>query len=469
MDYIGLKSIKEAYAENLAEQGQIERSNEIYTSDIKTPIFGGYSVHPEDEPNLEEINRSITEIAVDISAVRREFLSAATRFGELMATLNLQLQATDDELTAEEDRIKDLNIICGNYDEFTSVKTLSPSDFSGEFSVENGNTFTAKKDGTRKTVLSVINVEGNGYEGNAFVKNPAKEAFLDQTLYTGHRANMIDSSPVTVYEYSRLTSTGEKEYPPDINFDQQEAECAVTFKGDDLFTTFKVDSQQTGLIVTDVLTSSNGASFESCLKQELAINNPDEKYQNNSYTYNSGILAFPATQYLKVAFKSNGTESDAIAFTKVDTTDESKPVKTLVNLPNTKRHVIKLNNIEGELNTYKTTCALTTGELITTPVKSIAIFANEYLPPSYPNQDGYIQYIMTINGEDHEMVPINSYHGGIKIVRSTHSSVLDKYVEHIDETIKSARLTMIIQSVDGCSTPYVSNLKICLGKAEVKK
>lgn len=465
MDYVGLRSIKDAYAESLAQQGEIQRACEICASDTEIPVFRGYSVHPEDEPSLEDINRAIAEIAVDITAVRRECLAAATRFGELMATVNLQMDAADELLTAEENRIKDLNVICGNYQEFTSVKALTKEDFSGDFSMENGNVFTAKKDGTRKTKLAVIQVGGNGYEGNAYVKNPSGDGFLEDTVFTGHRENMIDGSGITAYEYSRLTTTGEAKFPPDVNFDQQEAECAVTFKGDDLFTVLKVESTRYGMTVTDILTSSNGATFESCWDKERTIFNSDEQYHDNAYVYGSGILAFPATQYLKVVFRSGGAEPDAIAFSEIDASDAEKPV---VNLPNTKRHVVRLENIEAELNTYMTSCALATGELVSASVESIAVFANEYLPPNYPKQGGYVQYILTVNGKDYEIVPINSYRSGVKVIRCTHSSVLDDYVVHVDESIKSARLTMIIQSADGCSTPYVSNLKICLGKAEVK-
>ena len=463
-----MRSIKDAYTENLAQQGEIQRAGEICASDTEIPVFSGYSVHPEDEPSLEEINRAIAEIAVDITAVRRECLAAATRFGELMATVNLQLDAADELLTAEENRIKDLNVICGNYQEFTSVRTLAKEDFSGDFSMENGNVFTAKKDGTRKTGLAVIQVGGNGYEGNAYVKNPSGDGFLEDTVFTGHRENMIDGSGITAYEYSRLTSTGEEKFPPDVNFDQQEAECAVTFRGDDLFTALKVKSSRNGMTVTDVLTSSNGATFESCWEKERAIFDTDEQYLDNAYAYGSGILTFPATQYLKVVFRSGGAEPDAIAFSELDDSDAASPVKKLVNLPNTQRHVVRLENVEAELNTYMTSCALATGELVSAPVESIAVFANEYLPPNYPHQDGYVQYVLTVNGKDYEVVPINSYRSGVKVIRCTHSSVLDDYVVHIDESIKSARLTMIIQSADGCSTPYVSNLKICLGKTEAK-
>ena len=45
---------------------------------------------------------------------------------------------------------------------------------------------------------------------------------------------------------------------------------------------------------------------------------------------------------------------------------------------------------------------------------------------------------------------------------------LDTYAEHIGESIKSASLSIIINTPNSYTTPYVSNVKICYGKAVSK-
>ena len=292
---------------------------------------------------------------------------------------------------------------------------------------------------------------------------------LSDTISTEERENIIDGSDVTYYEYSRLTSTGETEYPADVNFDTEEAICSITLVGDQKFSAIKLNSTQDNIVIRDVLTSDDdGASFTSHMAEPIAINNRDEKYNNALYTYNSGILAFPSTQYLKVVLQSGGTTTEPLAYNKIDTSDAKKPKAIMVDLPNTKRHVIKSNDIGATTSTYQKTAQFRSDELISAPVSSIAVFASEYIPPHYPEYPNYIQYILTVNGEDYEVVPINGYKAGTKIIRCTQHSIIDDYVVKLNESIKSAKLTVIMQTPENSSTPYLSNLKVCLGKAVTK-
>ena len=87
--------------------------------------------------------------------------------------------------------------------------------------------------------------------------------------------------------------------------------------------------------------------------------------------------------------------------------------------------------------------------------------------PTYFTEGTYIQYILTVNGKDYEVVPINSNAAGTKVIRFSNYTVNDSYVEHLKETIKSASLKVIIHAAQDGSTPYINNLKVCLGKATV--
>lgn len=470
MDYIGLSSMKNAYIEELTAGGEIDRAAEVLDSKITDPIFAGYTVHPEAEPDITAIDEALRDIAIDIYAARNELSNAATSYSTLMQSVNSVLNGADEVLTMEEDRIKDMNIVCGNYPEFTMVKTLKQDDFAGTFSISRNDisTFTCPTAASENADLTVLAVSGNGYEGNAYVKNGA-DSYLSESVYASERNNMIDGSAYTYYEYSRLTATEEKEYPSDVNFDKEEASCSITLLGSTPFSAIKINSAQDNLKIIDVLTSSdNGASFQSHMSRSLAINNRDDKYTNSEYIYNSGILAFPATQIVRIVLQSGGTTSEKLAYTKVDTSDENNPKDQMIELENTKRHAIRINEIEAISDTYSSTAQMRTGELISDPVNSIAIFASEYIPEYYPDEEGYIQYILTVNGVDYEVVPINTWKSGTKIIRFTEHSVMDHYVQKISENIKSAKLTVIMKTPEENSTPYISNLKICLGKAELK-
>lgn len=470
-NYVGLSSMKSAYVDELASNGELDKASSVQNTEVTDPIFSGYSVHPEQEPDVTSINETFRDIAVDIYALNQELKAAAANYNALMANMKLHLESADELLQTEEDRIKDMNIICGNYQEFATVKTLKTSDVSGTFGSDGERVFTCATSGSPTAVdLTVIQIAGNGYEGNAYVKN-GDDTFLADTLDSSTRDNLVDNSGATYYEYSRLTSTGEDEYPADVNFDTEEAMCSIALVSEDKFSAIKIDSSQDNLVVKDVLTSDNGgASFTSCMScGDLAINNRDATYEDSEYIFNSGILAIPTTNYVRVVLQSGGTTSESLAYRKVDTTDANNPSSTVVDLPNTKRHAIKINDISAQSASYITNSKFRTGELISAPVSSIAIFASEYIPPYYTASDDYIQYVLTVNGVDYDVVPINGYKKGTKIIRCTQHNVLDNYVVKLNESIKSAYLTIIMKTLEAGSTPYLSNLKVCLGKAVTKE
>ena len=69
-----------------------------------------------------------------------------------------------------------------------------------------------------------------------------------------------------------------------------------------------------------------------------------------------------------------------------------------------------------------------------------------------------------MNGNEYDVVPLNSNKKGIKIIRFGASSLNDSYAKSINETIKSASLKITIDTPDSCTTPFLSNLKVCLGE-----
>lgn len=468
MEYVGIQSIKESYSDAMLQMDRVDEAIDLKQKDFATPVFNELSVHPEDEPSIDRINYALADISIDLLALDKEFSAAASLYNSLINSVKTRLDAVDEQLLAEEERIKDMNIICGNYKEFSSVKTLATTDFEGYFSSEGEYTFSTQKLNVNEISPQILQVTGNGYEGNQYVRNT--ESFEKDSMDTSTRIYMTDQNLVTAYEYSRLTmSEKEKQYPQDANLDSEEAQCGIILFASEAFNTMKLSSDIDTVMIEDILTSGDeGLTFASVLPKAVAMNNMDAKYESGEYAFGSGVLCFPETQYVKLLLKSQGATSDKLAFKSIDTTDAEKPVEKIMTLENTKRHVIRINNISVRSGTYAGAAKMDTGELIKTPVNSIAVFANEYIPPYYSKDSTYIEYVLNVNGVDHKIVPINSDANGTKVIRHAEYSAADDYVVHLNESIKSAKLTVNLYSLDGKSTPYLSNVKICLGKAESK-
>lgn len=470
MEYIGIKTIKDAYIDQLLTDNKIDKANEIISNNIDVPIFKNLEIYAESEPDISSINNSLSDITVDLLALDKEFVAIADKYETLMDNINTRLEAVQEELLIEENRIKDLNIICGNYNEFVSVKTLNYKYFSGNFSYYDNYTFYAYNNSidTVNDAIKIIDVQGNGFEGNKYVYKD--NIFLQELIDTSNREYMIDEHISTAYEYSRLTTDNNnlKEYPKDVNFDSEEALCTISLYSNKKIGSMKVKTDIDSIAIKDILYSNdNGNTYISCWNDEIKINDLTEIYNDSNYVYGTGIICFPTTQYLKITFKSNNTSDDSIAFTTLDTTIAEKPIDKIISLPEVKRHVIKINSLNILSGKY-TTATMQTQELVGDPVESIAIFASEYIPSFFPDNEEYIKYTLSVNGIDYNVVPINSNREGIKVIRFSDITSSDLYVEYIKESIKTAKLTITINTSDGTSTPYISNLKICYGKAYKK-
>ena len=135
----------------------------------------------------------------------------------------------------------------------------------------------------------------------------------------------------------------------------------------------------------------------------------------------------------------------------------------LTRINSAKRSVIQINNLYGYKNDYIKDNNFKSRELITAPVKAIAIFCNEYIPDHFPS-DNYFTYNLVINGKTYNIEPINSQRPGKKIIRNSESNTLLDTIEYINEPIKSAYLNISLKAFN-TETPFISNLKILVGGA----
>ena len=111
---------------------------------------------------------------------------------------------------------------------------------------------------------------------NSYVLKSLTKPLAFEDIDTITRNNVIDNDYITYYEYSRITTKQNVKYTQDINLDNEEAECAIILFGDnDKFSSVKIDSSQSSLILKDVLISQDsGATFQTCFgSNPLNINN----------------------------------------------------------------------------------------------------------------------------------------------------------------------------------------------------
>jgi len=444
VDHVGIESIKEAYTQKLVNSGDSSRNIDIYSKEITDPVYSGLTFHPESELSKELINGAISDISVDILGLNKEMSYLADSYALLVNRVQIRLEAVQEKIDAEEDRIRDLNVIGGNYSQFDTVKSISKSDITGTFSYAD-KTFYGTVKNSRETTLSLFvnDVSGNGLEGNANVK--------DAVGNTENRSHLVDNDSITQWEYCRYTAKSHQNGAPTRVFvDDEDARCTITFEGEQSFCAIKVQSSA-DISIEDVRVSTDeGIIYTGSLDHEVYLNRKDAKYSDPAYSYESGIIAFPAAKFMKLQLRSNGITDDVLL------KKDGSPVE------GAKRHCISIDNIIAFPAQYGD-AVFETGELISSPVESVAVFANEYVPPYFP-KGTFVQYILTVNGIDQEVVPINSEKAGAKIIRHSDYTVGDNYVKHLNESIKSAKLKVIIKASGDGATPYVSNLKVCFGK-----
>lgn len=442
MEYVGIEAIRKEYAQDKINNGDYARGLEIYQKDMQTPTFEGLAIHPETEPVKETINNALRDISIDFVSLESELINTANNYASIINNMVLRLEAADQQIQVERDRIKDINAICGQYSEFSSVRSYNGNNVSGDYGWLSDSFTGGVADVTADDItITIEDVSGNGVDGNEYVKGSVGSK----------RTYLVDDDELTRWEYSRYTASSiPKGAPIPVNGDSEEARATVTMSASKEISAIKIKSDS-DVVVEDVLVSYDGGlTFESTMSKEIHINNPDAKYNDPEYIYGSGIIAFPNTTHIKIRFRSNGVTNDVMLDAEGN------------ELVDVKRHAIIVNGIQA-YNAKYVSGELTTANMIASPVDCIAVFASEYVPRHYPEQD-YFKYILTVNGIDYDVVPINSNRDGVKMIRFSDYTVNDSYIEHLKEPIKSATLKVLINPTPGGETPYLSNLKVCIGK-----
>lgn len=424
--------------------------------------FNPIYIHPEEEPNVEEINSVMEKIHSALGVADKNFIDAANNFNNLLANTKLKLSNIKELLSAERERKQDINILCNKFSDFSSVLNLKEEDFSGSLQFENGILHAYI---TKRTPIDyeITAIDGNGSEGNEYVY--LNDSFLNTVIDTSNRNYINDKNSATAYEYERITIDNNTDGPLAFNKDSIEAECSLSLSADETFNHIQITSERDDLILKEVYVSKDGLTYELEKEYNIPINSRIEMYNDNTYIYGSGIITIEPSKYIKIVLRSNGYSDDQMAFVKTfyNNTNTNEIIKKIVKVDSGKRHVIKINDISILKNSY-TKGSIVSKELITTPIKTIGLYCNEYINKDY-SIDKNVNYFLIVNGQEHEITPVNSHRAGKKIVRTSSQLYKSDHVIYLNEDIKSAKLKIVINTTNKDITPYISDIKILIGGA----
>ena len=415
-------------------------------------------LHPEEYGN-SKINNALENGFKYIEEIYNTTTELANKVDTLLNRSIERLETVSDIITSEKERLQDISMLCNAKTDYDNAIPLTDYYFTGNFEYQNG-VFSSKTTQSTSTVATVIDVTGNGYEGNKYVLQ--NKSYLEDILSTSNRNAIVDNNISTYWEYSRITASNtEEDLLTDFNTDSSEAKCTITLKFDQISNELAIKSSIEGLKVVAIRYSNDNLTYKDLNIMPFSLNNKEDSYKNQDYIYGSNIIAFPDSLYVKITFESKGYLNDTIAFNKVIA--ENDKTSTLTTIVSTaKRHVIRINNIESKRKQYIKESAFKTKELITNKkdIYAISVFANIYLPNNISEDN--VSFILTVNGIDYNIKPVNSYSDGIKIIRFSQGKMPVEYTKYIGEKITSAYLTVVIKSKNKL-TPYVNNIKVLLG------
>jgi hypothetical protein len=454
----------------------LDEQNQIFLESYEQK-YQGLFLHPEagGDPH---INEAFDDIKSDMQKLNDTLVKTGNAVNDLLINTVNRLEIVKQNILLEKERLQDVQMLCNRYMDFDSVKSLDDLNFTGSFTYKD-NVYYASPKKDKQVSLKILDVYGNGYEGNEFVFNNYQ--YQKEVYDTSVREHMIDRKISTYYEYSRIIVQDTKEVTNNyFNKDSDYAHCTITFEANDYINYVNIATEDLGVYITDIQTSIDGIKYTAMeMPCKMAINKKEESYKNYGYVFGSGAISIPLCKFFKITFETDTYKSDMLAYDKTIVLEREHDLNyqdvvipdwmigsgiefTMENniVPSAKRSVIKINDITASKNIYNTKNMMKTGELIEGEAYSISLFANVFVPESLDSDS--VEFYFTINGIDYEVVPINSHSNGTKVLRFSGGKSSTLYTELLSEKITSAYLTILIKSSSD-ATPMLNNIKVLLG------
>lgn len=162
----------------------INKTLDNYTISEKTVL------HPEEYGN-RKINAATRENLEDIKKIDSNIKNLGSKVEDLMNRTIKRLDVVKDIITSEKERLQDIAMLCNSKTDYDNAIPLTDYHFKGDYSFNDG-VFTGKETQSITNKAQVIEVTGNGYEGNKYVIN--NKDYLEHTLNTTVKKNIVDNN-----------------------------------------------------------------------------------------------------------------------------------------------------------------------------------------------------------------------------------------------------------------------------------
>lgn len=430
-----------------------------------TPKYEQLYIHPEEGEDFR-INSALEDIKSDIDKIDKLLIDKGNAVNDLLADTIDRLDLVKSKILTEKERIQDIKMLCNKYTDFDKVITIDNKNAYGQYNYAD-NSFLSQVKSYKKNVLHIDDIVGNGSEGNKYIF--LNGSYVQDSLNTANRMALIDGSVNSYWEYQRITASATEKYLiHDFYPDSEEAKCTITLISTDKMNQLQILTPIDSTKVIGLQYSNDNINYTAMTIPDITFDKLDS-YENTGYIYGSNIISLPNCYCAKITLQSNSSSNDIVAYERSMFTDdtfneeEANDVQTETTfIESAKRHVIKINDILAYSNLYAGNSYFKTDNLVdgTDDVYAVSVFANVYLPSQL--SDDSVEFILTVNGVDHEVQPINSELDGVKIVRYSKGKSKTEYTDLTDEVINSVVLTVKIKSSKNL-TPYINNVKVLLG------
>ena len=455
MELESITAIRQRYQELLSEDPKYNAVLQRLIEHTEDPILSVTVLDAESDLFYSSEQRQLSEALLDLHAINNGITEVKNVIADTVNVLDRSIQSLTGSMQRQYEQAMDLNIICGQKSDFSSVIPVTSDNFSDlPAEVINEKTFGAAVLTSENIPYDIISLSGNGYSGNAFVY---KDGIFQNEIDDRSNIDYIaDNNDLTIYEYSRLSTKDKKSAVNGvINYDDKEVECVITLAAQSSVCKAEIRSADPELIVRKIEISQDGFSYTTCTDRDIYINRVSDIYNDSSYIYGSATVCFPYASYIRITLAEHSVQDDIIAIQEEDGT--IKDVDAY-------RRKISLQGIQLYRSTYENTVIESDNILEDSAIDKIALFVSEYVPDHFPDRD-LIRYAIVLNGREYTIVPANTGQSGTVIIKYAEENTAgNTNTQLIHETIKTIKLKIYINMFNKTETPYVSNIKLCIGK-----
>jgi len=455
MDVRAVRLMREEYKNLLAANPEYNKILfALSEKQDEEPITSIHEIEAESDLSYNDEQRQLSEILLDMHNINNAIQEVKDKVSSIIEEVDTSLNTVQAAISKQTEQVEDMTVLCGQNSLYNVVVPVYVSDF-GETDAEMLDDKTIGAALLRSTLIpyDIVSVSGNGYSGNAFVYENG--GFVSEIDDRSDLNYISDANDITVYEYSRLCADTKQAVASSyINYDDSPVECVVTLSAQEAVCKAHISSPDPSLCVTKLETSDDGIRYTNRLEKPLYINDVSKIYDGYAYIYGCPTLCFPYAKFVRITFSSNESHYEDIRIQEDDVFFKI----------NARRKYVALAGIELYSSAYQEAALLSQEMLKSGNIDKISLFASEYIPDHFPNGT-YVEYALILNGKEYPIVPVNTGRDGIKMIRHIDSTEqIKEYMTTIDETIKTVRLKITVTPYNGLETPYISNLKLCMGK-----